>query len=1086
LLVLNNVKQEEGFMEFIRKHVVWLSIYFFVSGMCFSLLAADNKHWSMQFPKPQSTTKMTGKTGMSDGTGAPTINIAKWHRGKLYMAGRWENSLNPNDPGRKKSNYIWYLWTWHPTLGYEAISWRHTAQGGPGPHGIINDFLFLPDGRLVIGGEFKNIGNLNGHTYHRVKGLAVYNPKEPTANRWQPLVSSVQHNSPGNIQTLAYDPQANDLWVGGSFKGFRMEKMEQFAFGVQRYDFDSKQWKIMVPGVRGGRGLRKIKVDTSTKPSTIYMAGRFTHTDGNGIEPRESNGTSRYSVGFAAWKEDIGWITFPKKSNKKLGKEGPLQRAADFAFFDSVNIFDFLIDGKDIWVVGAFSEGKTSDGKPLRGIAKWDHAQQMWIDPTGKGGLGREAYAITKAADGKIYIAGAFGGLKSGNKFFDGFKNGEKAHMAISYDPKTKKWEQLGDGLGGYSMPVVKVMAHGNDVFFYGTFRQIGQKKNKKKESYFLARWNSKIDFSKGKAPLPKGADKPFTISEPGIDAPMIKEGMEHWSRVFKHPPRMSGGKTKQSATTGMDDGVGQPDVKGLKWHKGILYIAGSWEVMKNERWFVWTYDPKKGYAPLGFKKKTKDTGWNSPPEGLNWHNNKLYVWGANNAYKGIATWDPKSKKWSKITGKYEGKPVIGNAIVQGNPAINDVKWDSKTGDMYMIGSTGLRYKKGNKGGTVPSSVIRVDKKGNYHAMGMMLIAQIPSKPIKGIYTMFIDETKTPSDLYIGGTFGTWGADSNHKNLAYNVAKWSYQKKDWQPIGKGVFRKIGMHDKKIFPDGYPGLPAQPVYGYPTFLTDLFPRVRVMTMDKAGNLFAGGSLGILDDNPDVTKRIEHYGIVKYDQQKDEWVPCTTSGGISRDVFDMTWLDDRRLLLSGGFLYSEDYNQLNNVAILDTQTQRLSSLAGGLYKGHSGHVLSMNVHHTVNKDGYWFGGFFKYAGVDKNSLSQGTIESNYIAHYNPNAKLDPNAGLIIVPPAPIKGVKGYSSKSRKVTLQAKGITKSKGTVIWYTKKSNGKFKKAGQGLKYKANVRVKGGMKNIIFYVAVKRTDGTEGSKIPLTVIIQPPK
>ncbi len=147
--------------------------------------------------------------------------------------------------------------------------------------------------------------------------------------------------------------------------------------------------------------------------------------------------------------------------------------------------------------------------------------------------------------------------------------------------------------------------------------------------------------------------------------------------------------------------------------------------------------------------------------------------------------------------------------------------------------------------------------------------------------------------------------------------------------------------------------------------------------------------------------------------------------------------------------------------------------------------MNVHHIVNKDGYWFGGFFKYAGVDKNSLSQAPIESNYIAHYNPNENLDPNAGLTIIPPKPVKGVKGFSSESRKVTLEAKGIANSKGTVIWYTKQRNGEFKKAGQGLKYNANIRVKGGMKNVIYFVSVKLKDGTEGGKIPVTIIIDSP-
>ena len=1060
----------------------FLSILLFLFCVANALLATDNSHWSRQFPKPQRTTKMSGATGMSDGTGKPTVKMAKWYKGKLYLAGRWENSLSPTDSTKKVPNMIWHIWTWHPKQGYQPIAWKHSAKGGPGPHGMVNDFIFLPDGRLVVGGEFNNVGNSKGHTYHRVKGLAVYNPSEPTANRWQPLVKSVQHNSPGNIQTLAYDPQAKELWVGGSFKGFRMENMEEFCFGVQRYNFEAKQWKIMVPGVRGGRGLRKIKIDTSTKPSTIYMAGRFSHTGGNGIEPKKTGSTDRYTEGFCAWQDGKGWITFPANQDKAIGKEGPLRKASDFAFFDSVNVLDFLLDGKDIWIVGAFSEGKASDGKPLRGIAKWDHEKQMWIDPTGKGGLGREAYSIAKAADGKIYVAGAFGSMKSKGKYYDGFKNGDQASMAICYDPATKEWSQLGDGLSGVSMPVCRVTTNGNDVFFYGLFKHIGQDSKKGIESYYLARWNSTIDFSAGEAPLPAGADKPFDIKEPSKDEAAVKSGMEHWSRFFAHPPRMSAGKTKQSAVTGMDDGVGQPGIRDITTHEGKVYFAGNWEVMKNERWFVWMYDKESGWSPLAFKKKTKATGFNSPPEGLAWKNGKLYAWGSNETFKGIGIYDPSKKEWSKLKGTYKGTEVIGNAVANGNPAINDVKWDSKTGDMYMVGSTGLRYEEGHEGGTLPASVIKVDKNGEYHPMGLALLAQLPSKPIKGLYCMYIDETKTPSDLYVGGTFGFCKADSDHKNYVFNVAKWNHEEKDWRALGKGVFRRIGMHDKKTFPEGYPGIPAQPVDGFPTFLTDLFPRVRCLTMDKAGNLYAGGSIGILDDNPDVTKRVEHYGIVKYNAKTDKWEPCTKAGGVSRDIFDMTWLDDTHLLLSGGFLYAEDYSLLSNVAILDTASGELSSLGGGLHKGNSAHVISMNVHHAVDANGYWFGGMFKYAGVDSNSSVQAPIESNYIAFYNPKENLDPNKLLKIADIEPVKGPKGPGSESRSAQLKAEELDAEAGTILWY-KKGRDKYTKIGQGSICKASFRVKKGMTQQVFYACIKQKNGVEGSKVPVIVPIQ---
>jgi hypothetical protein len=414
-----------------------------------SAVWAENIHWSKQFPKPSSSAQMTGDTGMSDGTGAPNVREALWHRGKLYMAGNWEVGIDPFDMSRRDPNYVWNLWTWNKKEGYRPIAWHHKAQGGDGPSGMINTFCFLPDGRLVVGGDFITLNNYRGHSYHRIKGLAVLDPQEPTANRWQPLMKSVQHNAPqGTINTVAYDPQGNDLWVGGGFAGFRMDpnRLDQACYAVQRYSLTDKKWYIIPPGVRGGTILHKIKVDSSTTPSTIYMAGRFESTGGDGKNVRDG-GTDRYSEGFCAWRADKGFITFPENhTDGKIGREGILKRAADFMYMDSVNVLDFLVDGKDIWIVGAFSEGTMNDGKPLRGIAKWDHEKQIWIDPTGKGGLGRDAHTIVKTEDGKIYISGGFGGENSG-KHFDGFKNGEKAYMVACYDPEKDTWEELGDGL---------------------------------------------------------------------------------------------------------------------------------------------------------------------------------------------------------------------------------------------------------------------------------------------------------------------------------------------------------------------------------------------------------------------------------------------------------------------------------------------------------------------------------------------------------------------------------------------------------------------------------------------------------------
>ena len=48
----------------------------------------------------------------------------------------------------------------------------------------------------------------------------------------------------------------------------------------------------------------------------------------------------------------------------------------------------------------------------------------------------------------------------------------------------------------------------------------------------------------------------------------------------------------------------------------GVLYIAGSWEVMMGERWFVWTYDPKSGWERLSWQKKSEKHGFRDDPRG--------------------------------------------------------------------------------------------------------------------------------------------------------------------------------------------------------------------------------------------------------------------------------------------------------------------------------------------------------------------------------------------------------------------------------------------------------------------------------------
>lgn len=1066
-------------------------------------LQAGNEHWSRQFPKPQASTKMTGATGMSDGTGKPSVNKVLWHEGRLWIAGAWETGVSAQEPGKALRNEYWYLWTWSPVEGYTPICFFHSASGGSGPDGMIEDFLFLPDGRLVVGGAFARVDNLGGTQYHRVGALAVYDPKEPTANKWRPL-GSFQYNGTisegGTIQALAYDPQGNDLYIGGTFGGLRADGRQWpggYSPKVHRYDLDTNSYEGFPPGILGIKAtVMDIEVDTRTKPSTIYFGGKFHYTGGTGHgESPMAGGDTNWTTGLASWQDGKGWTTWPKNFSRDVskdgGKEGPLQRAGDYIAFDSVWVRDVLLDGDDIWIVGDFSEGKRNDGKPLRGIARYDRAKDMWVDPTGKGGMGRSVMNIDKAANGKIYISGAFGG-ESGGKFFDGFKDGTPAHMAASFDPATGTWAQLGGGLVPRNFPECRMAVNGNDVYFVGDFDGIfpeGDVNPKTKPaivSTYIARWNEDIDFSKdpdgSKAQPPKAA--PLPVSPPEVP---WATGNEHWSRTFVRPERAKQGKTQQNGKTGMDDGQGAPSlITGMEWHGDTLYFCGNWEVEISNRWLVWSYHPERGWERLSWQASGGEVeGPGSPPAGMKWHDGKLWVWGAISRFAGIGYYDPATKTWSPLKGTYKTFKMEGNGDPNRGSPIFDVAWDSKTGDMYMSGSTALGLDAYNDPPWMPGQVTRVDSSGVYHPMGKSFAAEDPSKPVAGYYSLLLDESKTPTEIYLGGTFKYYGGVPTHNSrMTYNVAKWSHADQDWRPLGIGSDYWYSTHDEKYYPDGLHGLPAHPGDHFSGFLNAGYPRVRDMVMDKQGNIYACGTLAIISNKMPPRERKESFGIAKLDAKTGKWGPIADFRGFSRDPVQMSWIDDDTLLLSGGMDYAEDWTPLNGVCTLNVRTGEMKPLGGGLMKFSRSQVIAPMVVHTIRGSEWWFGGYFQRAGINDNSNLAAPVVSQYVAMWDGTKNLDPNAGLEVKPPEPVCAVTGFSSKSVSVPLEASGVPASEGTIVWYDRSTTGQYTKKGQGPSYKLAARVKEGMTEVVAYVAVQRKDGSEGGPMPVRVPIRP--
>ena len=1076
-----------------RLSVHWYVVGFFLAlGLALSVIpsaaaGAGDEHWSRQFPMPAQVSDMSAATGMADGVGSPSVRQMKWHDGKLWMAGVWEAGIDARDFTKRLTNQSWHLWTWSPDAGYEVVAFFHSAQGGVGPDGVINDFVFLPDGRLVVGGEFMRLDNAGGNRYHRVNALAVFDPNEPGPDQWRPL-GRVQYNgtiSPGgSIQSLDYDPQGDYLYIGGSFVGAPLQ-LPTRSNAFHRFNFGTGTYEIIPSGPGGGHPrVRRIYVDTSTSPSTVYIGGTWHYVGGNGLNPENSLSTASYSTGFAAWREDEGWIPFPSDFPRdgSYGKAaGILQRAADFIAFDTVVVRDFLIDGDDIWIVGSFSEGEGQE--PLRGIARWDYEKNAWTDPTGRGGVGRDVFSIAKAADGLIYFSGAFGGRRAANEFYEGFNNGDAAHCVVAYDPATNTWHTLGSGLSSRVMPEVRLTTIGNDIYFAGDFNHIGPENfgrnaPAESQSHYLARWNPTINFLEN-PPVVEAMNTSYREHVPSTGPP---KGSEHWSRAFAAPER-----NETRTMIGMNDGIDAPNIRGIAWIDDTLYFGGSWEAERGTRWYAWTFHPDRGYERIAWQR---GDGIQSPPEGVKAIEGKLYAYGAISSHSGIGVYDPADGSWSEIRGTYQGQEVVGNSARGGTGVINDIAYDERTGDLYLVGNWAPTLEM--PGVEFPLDVaaaLRIDANGEYHLMGHDLKAEDPTKPVKGIYSIVMDTTQSPPKIYVAGTFNFYGpVPTTHARMAYNVAQWDYEANDWRPVGRGDFTNLSELDAGHYPDGLPGLPAKTLEAgfnnFSGFLQEGFPRVLALALDRDGNLYAGGTLAILDRNPDLLSRhsVETYGIARYDAKTDTWGQANTTGGVSRDVNQMTWLDDRHLLLTGSFIYDEEWNQLHNVAILDTVTGELSPVGGGLLREGQAHVVGSEVVHAVRGDELWFAGFFDHAGINGNATHAAPIVSKYIAMYDPTKILDPNYYLDVDPVEPIEGPTGFSSVSVNVNLQAR-LSQGEGEITWYERRTDGTFTRKAAGETYRAGLRVAPGSGDLFYYVSVTGPDGVEGGKVPVRIPIQ---
>jgi len=211
----------------------------------------------------------------------------------------------------------------------------------------------------------------------------------------------------------------------------------------------------------------------------------------------------------------------------------------------------------------------------------------------------------------------------------------------------------------------------------------------------------------------------------------------------------------------------------------------------------------------------------------MKWHDNRLWLYGASETWKGVAIYDPATNTWSPLMSHFQSLEIKGNGCT-GNPPVEDIVWDTN-GDIYLA-SPGSE-KVAEMIGYLPSQVIRITPAGEYCPMGKSLCPLTAKHPLS-VNCILLDTTKVPTDIYIGGAFAFVHFNTQHQHFANNVAKWDHATQDWNAIGHGCYWHLSPLDADYFPQGLPGLPGIPLYGCPTFKEELAGTVRCLMMDKA--------------------------------------------------------------------------------------------------------------------------------------------------------------------------------------------------------------------------------------------------------------
>ncbi|MGD9791443.1 MAG: GC-type dockerin domain-anchored protein [Phycisphaerales bacterium] len=336
------------------------------------------------------------------------------------------------------------------------------GESAPGVYGIIDRALVLPDGDVVVGGDF----TLGGVATHRV---VRYNSSTHT---WSSFGLGLASNA--GVTSLV-SLQSDDVIVSGRF----VESAGAGGQFIARGDPNTGLWTDI------GSGFNSWILCLAMLPDgDVVAAGNFTTTG-----EVAANRVARYHPATSTWSALGSGTSFPVSAIAVLPDgdvvaAGTIVTSADMTNYISrydtaTNTWTTLGSGTGysdyvIWDLGVLPDGDvvvggffySINGVPARHLARYDLATGTWSalasESTGTGpSLNAYIYCLEVLSDGDIIVGGQFSSI-----------DGVAVNNIARLDSSAHTWSALSEGTN-YYIRTLAVLPDG-DIVAGGRFTTAG------------------------------------------------------------------------------------------------------------------------------------------------------------------------------------------------------------------------------------------------------------------------------------------------------------------------------------------------------------------------------------------------------------------------------------------------------------------------------------------------------------------------------------------------------------------------------------------------------------------------------------